>query len=297
MSERGILYLVATPIGHLKDISERAREILTDAAVVAAEDTRRSRQLLNHLQLKKRLISVHGHNESSRIQVISKILDEGKDIALVSDGGTPVISDPGEKLVSALVEQGYEVMAVPGPCAAIVALTVSGLAADRFTFVGFLPRTPKKAEEALGDLVETAGTLIFYESPRRIVKFLQRCQQVFGDRRAVLCRELTKVHEEVIRGTLSVLEERAEQGLRGEIVVLVEGAAAVRASQSVDTSAVRRRLQNGDRPREIARDVAKRTGLSSRASYAKVLAIRNRQENSQEDDLQEDSLQERDKES
>jgi 16S rRNA (cytidine1402-2'-O)-methyltransferase len=272
------LFLVATPIGHLGDISARAREVLDRCDVVAAEDTRRTRQLLSHLKLRKRLLSVHGHNEVQRVREVTRLLDEGKDVALVSDAGTPLISDPGAVMVSALADRGYDVISVPGPCAAIVALTVSGLPADRFTFVGFLPRAGKKADAAVAELISTPGTLILYESPRRVSALLARLVEHLGNRRAVLCRELTKLHEEVVRGDLSDLQERAAQGLRGEVVVLVEGAAAVRAAQGVDEAAVRRRLSAGDRLRDIAREVAERSGLSSRAAYAKVLAIKNRAE-------------------
>ncbi|MBN2360921.1 MAG: 16S rRNA (cytidine(1402)-2'-O)-methyltransferase [Deltaproteobacteria bacterium] len=270
--------MVATPIGHLKDISQRAAEVLAAADVVAAEDTRRTRQLLTHLGLHKRLISVRGHNEARQIELVEQVLDSGQDVAMASDAGTPLISDPGEKLVSALAEHGYDVVSVPGPCAAIVALTVSGLPADRFTFVGFLPRTAGRADDALAGLVTTPGTLIFYESPRRLEALLERLLRHFGDRRAVLCRELTKLHEEVVRGTIATLIERARQGTRGEIVVLVEGAAAVRASQGIDEEAVAEKLRAGVRPRDVAREVAGRTGLSSRAAYAKVLAIQKRRQ-------------------
>lgn len=276
MDRRGTLYLVATPIGHLGDISDRAKEILAQVAVVAAEDTRRTRQLLSHLNLQKRLISVHGHNEASRIDTLRNILDAGDDIALVSDGGTPLISDPGERVVAALANEDYEVVSVPGPCAAIVALTVSGLPADRFTFVGFLPRTGGKADKALEDLVSTEGTLIFYESPRRVLATVQRMQQQFGDRRAVLCRELTKKHEEVIRGTLSSLRDRAEQGLRGEVVLVVEGAAAIRVAQTVDEDHIEVRLRAGEKMRDLAKEVSRKSGLSSQAAYAKVMAVKNR---------------------
>jgi 16S rRNA (cytidine1402-2'-O)-methyltransferase len=276
VSSRGTFFLVATPIGHLKDISQRAAEVLAAADVVAAEDTRRTRQLLTHLGLHKRLISVHGHNEAEQIAAVEQILDAGKDVAMASDAGTPLISDPGEKLVSALADHGYDVVSVPGPCAAIVALTVSGLPADRFTFVGFLPRTPKRADDAIAELVSTPGTLIFYESPRRLEPLLERLLHHFGDRRAGLWRELTKLREEVLRGAITTLIERARQGTRGEIVVLIEGAAAVRASQGVDEEAVAAKLQAGARPRDVAREVAERSGLSSRAAYAKVLAIQKR---------------------
>lgn len=276
MDPRGTLYLVATPIGHLGDISDRAKDILAQVAVVAAEDTRRTRQLLTHLQLSKKLISVHGHNEASRINSLRIILDAGDDIALVSDGGTPLISDPGERLVSALTEQDYEVISVPGPCAAIVALTVSGLPADRFTFVGFLPRAGGKANKALEDLLGTDGTLIFYESPRRVLKTVERMLDLFGDRRAVLCRELTKKHEEVVRGQLSDLQERAEQGLRGEVVLLVEGAGAVRLEQNVDEEQIEQGLIKGEKMRDLAHEISRKSGLSSQAAYAKVMAIKNR---------------------
>jgi len=276
MTTRGTLYLVATPIGHLGDITDRAKDVLASVDVVAAEDTRRTRQLLNHLEIKKKLISLHAHNEAQRIDTVKLFLDEGQEVALVSDAGTPLISDPGERLVAALAESGHDVVSVPGPCAAIVALTVSGLASDRFTFVGFLPRTAGKANKLIATLVESAGTQIFYESPRRTEALLVRLQEQLGDRRAVLCRELTKMHEEVVRGSLSTLIERAKEGLRGEVVVLVEGADAIRATQSVDEGAVERQLRAGEKTKGIARDLAQRTGLSSNAAYAKVLAIKNR---------------------
>ena len=220
-----MLYLVATPIGNLKDITFRAVEILTSADAIASEDTRRTGQLLKHFGISNpRLLSFHDHSGPGRLGEILSLLKEGKTVALVTDGGTPLISDPGFPLVREAVRQGIRVEAIPGPSAAVTALTVSGLPAERFTFCGFLPAKPGRRKKELEELEAREETLVLFESPHRILKVLQEMAEIFGDREAALCRELTKKFEEVIRGTLPELRERVErQKPLGEIVLVVSG--------------------------------------------------------------------------
>jgi 16S rRNA (cytidine1402-2'-O)-methyltransferase len=223
----GILYVVATPIGNLADLSERARKVLGEVDIVAAEDTRHSGKLLQLIGVNTRMISLHEHNERQRSAELLKHLQSGKNIALISDAGTPLISDPGFNLVRDLVEHNVRVVPVPGACAAISALSVCGLPTDRFVFEGFLPTKAGKRREYLGTLRSETRTLVFYESPHRIQESLVEMQNVFGSqRRAVVCRELTKVYETNYYGTLGELCERAEKDVdmsRGEIVIVVAG--------------------------------------------------------------------------
>jgi 16S rRNA (cytidine1402-2'-O)-methyltransferase len=224
---RGTLYIVATPIGNLKDLSERARQVLASAQWVAAEDTRHSLRLLQAHGIEARLLSVHEHNEAERVPEILAALERGADVALVSDAGTPLVSDPGLRLVRAAIDAGFEVRAVPGPCAAIAALCISGLASDRFAFEGFLPQKSAARRERLAELARDPRTLIFYEAPHRLGESLADMSAVLGPSRpAAVTRELTKVFETVYRGTLEQLAQRAGHDSdmqRGEIVVVVEG--------------------------------------------------------------------------
>jgi 16S rRNA (cytidine1402-2'-O)-methyltransferase len=223
----GTLYLVATPIGNLEDITLRALRVLQECDVVAAEDTRRTGQLLKHFEIRKPLLSYFQFNEAKRSEEILDRLGRGEKVALVTDAGTPGISDPGERVVRAAVEAGFRVEAVPGACALIAALTASGLPSDEFHFIGFLPHKSGQRRKQLEALKEFAGTLVLYESPYRIAKLLAQLNEVFPERRVVLARELTKKFEEFLRGTprelLEVLEKRS---LKGEFVVLVAGVVA-----------------------------------------------------------------------
>ncbi len=225
----GRLYVVATPIGNLGDLSPRACEVLKSCALVAAEDTRHSGALLRHFQVSVPLVSLHDHNERRRTPELLARLQAGQDVALVSDAGTPAISDPGYEVVRAAAAAGIEVLSVPGPCAAIAALSIAGLPTANFAFEGFLPSRPTARRRRLAALAADPRTLVFYESPHRIAEMLEDCAAVFGDTRAaVVARELTKLHERVHRDSLGALRARAAEAAefsRGEIVVVIEGAA------------------------------------------------------------------------
>ena len=223
----GVLYLVPTPIGNLGDISRRQAEILAEVDFIAAEDTRVSLKLLNHLDIRKPLVSYHRHNtETAGPAVLGRILN-GETCALVTDAGTPAVSDPGEELVALCAAQGVDVISIPGPCAAITALAVSGLPTGRFTFEGFLPVNKKNRRAHLDSLRAEERTMIFYEAPHKLRDTLDDLTKTFGgERRIALCRELTKLHEEIIRTTLSgAVELYAEKEPKGEYVLVLEGAA------------------------------------------------------------------------
>jgi len=220
-----MLYLVATPIGNLGDISLRALETLRAADIVASEDTRTTGLLLNHFDIKKPLMAFHEHNEQRAGEKIIGLLAEGKTVALVSDAGTPGISDPGFTLVRRVIEQGLEFTMIPGPAALIMALVLSGLPTHAFTFRGFPPRKPGARRRFLAVDQDSPHTLIFYESPYRLLAFLAAAQEVYGDRRAAIANDLTKLFESVQRGSLSELASAlAGAKLRGEYVVVIEGA-------------------------------------------------------------------------
>jgi 16S rRNA (cytidine1402-2'-O)-methyltransferase len=218
----GTLYLVATPIGNLEDITLRALRTLRECDRVAAEDTRRTGQLLKNFDISKPLLSYHKFNEAKRSEQILEALQAGEIIALVSDAGTPGISDPGQRVVAAAVEAGLRVEAVPGACALVGALTASGLPTDEFHFIGFLPRKSGQRMRRLEALAGVEGTLVVYESPFRIGKLLGELQEVFPERRVVIGRELTKKFEEFLRGTpAELIAQIGERSLKGEIVALI----------------------------------------------------------------------------
>jgi len=218
------LYLVATPIGNLEDITLRALRVLKECDVVAAEDTRHSGQLLKHFGIARPMLSYFQFNEAKRSEEIIERLRRGEKVALITDAGSPGISDPGERVVKAALSAGFRVEAVPGACALIAALTASGLATDEFHFIGFLPHKSGQRRKQLDRLKTFAGTLVLYESPYRIEKLLNELNEVFPERTVVLARELTKKFEEFLRGTpRELLEVLKERSLKGEFVVLVEG--------------------------------------------------------------------------
>lgn len=229
VSQSGQLFIVATPIGNLSDLSPRAVETLQQVALIAAEDTRHSKYLLQHYAINTKTISLHEHNEQQRSEMLLQRLLDGESIALISDAGTPLISDPGYRLVSLVKQQGIQVIPIPGSCALIAAMSASGLASDRFAFEGFLPAKASARRHFLDTLKEDSHTLIFYESPRRIVDALTDCVAAFGeDRPACLARELTKMHETIETRPLAELLEWVKQDdnqQRGECVLLIEGAA------------------------------------------------------------------------
>ncbi len=228
------LYLVATPIGNLEDITLRALRVLKECDVVAAEDTRRTGQLLQHFEIRKPLLSYFQFNEAKRSEEIIERLRQGQKVALVTDAGTPGISDPGERVVAAAVKAGLRVESIPGPCALVAALTASGLATDEFHFIGFLPHKSGQRKKALERLRETPGTSVLYESPYRVGKLMQELVEIMPDRQVVMARELTKKFEEYLRGTpaelLAITEKRS---LKGEFVVMI-AAADEKASKQRD---------------------------------------------------------------
>ena len=221
----GRLYLVSTPIGNLEDLTARAREVLAAADVLACEDTRRTRRLTAHLGISKRLISLHEHNERKRAPQLLSQLEDGLSVALVSDAGTPLLSDPGYPLVRGAIERGIPVVPVPGPSAILAALVASGLPTYPFTFLGFAPPKRARRRRFFEQHAEFAHTLVYFESPHRIVASLEDAATVFGDRPAAIGREMTKLHEEILRGTLAALhaELRDRAAVKGEFTVVVGG--------------------------------------------------------------------------
>jgi len=270
------LYLVATPIGNLEDVSLRALRVLGSAELVLAEDTRRTRVLLDRHGVPAKPISLHTHNEAGRVSQLLAVLDGGGDVALVSDAGTPLISDPGDRLVAAALEAGHRVVPIPGASAPLAALAASGLPALPFTFVGFLPRRSGECDRVLESLRDRRDTLILFESPRRLAKTLARLEAAFGDRQACVARELTKLHEEFVRGPLSELAKRFADGARGECTLVVAGApeAAAALSEPELDAAIRARIADGQSPREISDQLAESSGLPKREIYARVVALK-----------------------
>lgn len=268
----GMLYLVPTPIGNLGDISQRCRETLEQADFIAAEDTRVSLKLLNHLNIKKPLVSYYEHNRAeSGPKIVERIL-AGETCALVSDAGSPAISDPGEDLVALCAKAGITVTAIPGPCAVITALSISGLPTGRFTFEGFLSTNKKSRMEHLQSLDKEQRTMIFYEAPHKLCNTLQDLCNAFGpERRISLCRELTKLHEEVIRTTLQgAIDYYQQQAPRGEYVLVVEGAAPPPVTELTLEDAlqlVAARMEEGLSRKDAVKQVAKETGFAKNALY------------------------------
>ena len=272
----GILYLVPTPIGNLGDISKRAAETLAAVDFIAAEDTRVSVKLLNHLEIKKPLVSYHEHNQRESGPKILERLLAGENCALVTDAGSPAISDPGEDLVRLCAQAGVPVCAIPGPCAAITALSVSALPTGRFAFEGFLPAQKKERRLRLEALVGEERTMIFYEAPHRLRQTLAELASAFGGTRKIsLCRELTKLHEEIARMTLAdAVSNYAENEPRGEYVLVVAGAEERTASVSLEDAVARARalMESGLRVKDAAKQAAEETGIPKNKLYAAVIS-------------------------
>jgi 16S rRNA (cytidine1402-2'-O)-methyltransferase len=275
---KGTLYVVATPIGNLGDLSPRAAEILRTVGAVAAEDTRRTLRLFAHLGAPApAMISLPAFDERARIGQVLARLEEG-DVALCTDAGTPAISDPGEALVAAAWDAGARVVPIPGACAAVAALSASGLPAARFLFAGFLPRKGGARAAALAELAAVPATVVLHEAGNRLAGTLEDLRAALGDRRALVARELTKLHEELARGRLSELEARFAGEVRGEVTLVVEGplerAAAVEVPPEQLDDELRRRVSAGEKATEIAKAVAKARGLSRAEVYARVLGLK-----------------------
>ena len=219
--KEGILYIVATPIGNLEDITLRAIRILKEVDLIAAEDTRHTLKLLNHLEISKPMISYHRHNEQVRTDNLIKELKEGKNIALVSDAGTPGICDPGEEIIKKCIEENIKVIPIPGACAMINALITSGIETKEFTFIGFLKKKKKTRKDKLEEIKKSNKTIILYEAPHKLKNTLNDLKSIIEERTIVLARELTKIHEEYIRGSIEELIDRADN-LKGEFVIIIE---------------------------------------------------------------------------
>ncbi|MGI5865709.1 MAG: 16S rRNA (cytidine(1402)-2'-O)-methyltransferase [Myxococcales bacterium] len=271
----GTLYLVATPIGNLGDITYRAVETLKQVDAIVAEDTRRARILCDRFGIAVKLVSMPAFREQQQAAALVARLEAGESLALVTDAGSPGISDPGTALVQLAIERGVRVVPIPGASAVIAALSASGLPTDRFHFVGFLPRKGAARERELSLLKRLGATLVLYESPERLGATLRELAEVFGDRRAVVARELTKLHEELARGRLSELAARFSGEVRGESTLLVEGIseeAAELASDEAIAAEVERRLASGEGSvKEIAKEIASATGRPRSEVYALAL--------------------------
>jgi len=273
----GTLYVVATPIGNLEDMTFRALRILQKADLIAAEDTRHSRKLCNYYAVKTPLTSYFAHNEEVKGEQIIDKLKRGATIALITDAGTPAISDPGYLLVRRCRDEAIRVECVPGPSALVGALSISGLPSERFTFAGFLPAKTAARRKVVKEYLNETQTVVCYESPRRLLKTLEIMQAELGsDRQVAVVRELTKIHEELIAGKLSgVIETLREKGVRGEIVLLLAPAAQKVQNESVREALVRVQAETGMPMRQVVKQVARQFGLSGSEVYRESLQIRN----------------------
>ncbi len=276
------LYIIATPIGNLEDMTYRAVRILGEVDLVAAEDTRHSLKLLNHFNISKPLTSYFDHNQQFKGERILNALREGRSVALISDAGTPCISDPGYNLVRDAVAEGITVIPIPGACAAIAALSASGLPSDSFTFAGFPPARQGKRRAFLADMARLPGTLVLYEAPHRLEDTLGDIRETLGERQVVVARELSKIYEEFIRGSvLEVMASVAQGKARGEIVILIAPGEAVQ-EQTEALDAVLQRLldEEGLSVKDAARKASMITGTSRNEAYSEALRLRNDAEQS-----------------
>ncbi|MBC7930182.1 MAG: 16S rRNA (cytidine(1402)-2'-O)-methyltransferase [Rubrivivax sp.] len=278
---KGTLYLVATPIGNLEDITRRALRVLAESAVVACEDTRRTRSMLEHFGVRAKTVSYHEHNERERAEELAAMLDRGESVALVSDAGTPGISDPGFRLVRAAIERGAQVVPVPGPSAFVAALTASGLPTDESYFGGFLPPRAHARKARLAQVRALRATLVFYEAPHRIAHTLADALETLGEREAAVARELTKIHEEIVRGRLSELAARfsVEGSARGEMVLVIdrdviEDEAAGQQTASSVAELVAALEAEGLDARAALKRAARQLGLTRDEAYRRLTSER-----------------------
>lgn len=277
----GILYVVASPLGNLEDVSRRLERVLREVPVVAAEDTRRTRKLLSHLDAHPRLLSYHAHSDQGREEELMRVLESGESVALVTDAGTPTVSDPGGRLVARVREAGIQTVPIPGPSAVVTALSVSGLSGDRFTFLGFPPRSGAERRKTLETVRESPWTVVLFEAANRLPKLLRDLADAgLSDRQAAVARELTKVHEEVQTGTLGGLEGYyRDHPARGEVTVVVAGhPAGVRerepaADPETVTARARELVRDGASRRDAAARLAKELNLSRNDAYRVVASL------------------------
>lgn len=266
------LFLVPTPIGNLSEMSPRALEVLNQVDVIACEDTRTSGTLLKHFNISKRLIAYHNFNEESSAKGILQLLEEGKNVALISDAGYPLINDPGQRVVFEITEAGYNVVPVSGPSAFLDGLVASGLVAQPFLFIGFLPQNNTDRNKKLQLYQDYPMTMVFYEAPHRIKKMLTSCLNILGDRQCVIARELTKVHEEFLRGTVSEMVEVSDD-LKGEMVIIMDGNHENKKDEidlSMILNMVQTSVQAGMSTRDAIKDVSMKTGVSKNVIYDAV---------------------------
>lgn len=279
---KGKLYIVGTPIGNLDDITIRAVNTLRNVDVILAEDTRQTLKLLNHFEISKHMISYHRHNEDDKIEKIVEILNSGKNLALVSDAGMPIISDPGQNLVKYLVKNNYDIEVVPGVTALITAIVKSGLDSTRFTFEGFLSVNKKQRKERLKSLVNETRTMIFYEAPHKILSTLKDMYEYFGNRDICIARELTKIHEEYrYTNFKDAIINIKENGIKGEIVLVISGASEDKINEEKNKEIeqinslelVKEYMKNGDTKKDAIKKVAKLKGVNKDVVYKECLDI------------------------
>jgi len=270
----GKLYLVATPIGNLEDITLRAINILKQVDIIAAEDTRHTLKLLNHLEISKPLISYHRHNEEIKSEELINYLLEGKNIAVVTDAGTPGISDPGEEIVKSAINNNIEIIPIPGACAAINALIISGLSTKEFAFLGFLSINKKLRKKQIEEIMKETKTLIIYEAPHKLKSTLEDLRNVLENRQVVIVKELTKIHEKVIRGNINEVIEKIENP-KGEYIILIEGAKEVKEESNLNTLRLEEHYmyyeKQGLTKKEIIKKIAKDRNVDKNEIYMKFI--------------------------
>ena len=272
----GKIYLVATPIGNLDDITLRAIKILNEVDLIAAEDTRHTLKLLNHLNIKKPLISYHRHNEDVKVDLLIEKIEEGKNIAIVSDAGTPGICDPGEEIVKEAIKKDIEIIPIPGACAAINALVVSGLDTNEFVFYGFLSINKKIRQEKLNQIKNENKTIILYEAPHKILKTLENLKDIVEDRKIVIAREITKIHEEFIRGSINEIIDNYKEP-KGEHIILIEGNKNIKNDneeelKNMDINDLYKFYEKqGMKKNDIIKNIAKLKGVHKNEIYMKFI--------------------------
>ncbi|MGC9337676.1 MAG: 16S rRNA (cytidine(1402)-2'-O)-methyltransferase [Candidatus Cloacimonadia bacterium] len=272
---KGTLYLVGTPIGNLEDITLRAIRVLKEVDLIAAEDTRTSSRLMQRYCISTKMVSYHKFNERERAEFLIPQLEAGKNIAVISDAGMPGISDPSEIIVTECIQHDVQVVPIPGPSAITAALAASGLSTDSFSFYGFLPKSLTKCKDLLQKLVNHPETMIFYESPKRVVRTLTLMKEIFGDRMAVIAKELTKIHETFFRGPIStLLENLNEENLKGEFVILVQGGSSPEIPLSEITRALKEQIKAGVSLSDAVKKVAGKYNLNKNQVYEIALGLK-----------------------